>query len=182
VAALRLAGKSLREIKRREARRRAIRAAAAGQVGALTDREILIAGATAYWCEGTKNKPYRRADQPGFINSDPQLISFFLRFLASVGVDSARLICRMYIHESADVARARGFWQELTGLPADQFREPSLKHHNPKTIRKNTGETYYGCLVIKVRRSAELYRQIEGWASAVIGTEHQQADDILFLG
>jgi transcriptional regulator with XRE-family HTH domain len=38
----------------REASREAVRAAAAAEIGPLTNREILIAGATAYWCEGTK--------------------------------------------------------------------------------------------------------------------------------
>jgi hypothetical protein len=43
----------------REAARAAISAAAAAEIGQLTDREILIAGAIAYWCEGAKSKPYR---------------------------------------------------------------------------------------------------------------------------
>ena len=41
----------------REAQREAVRAAAAGQIGVLSKREILVAGAIAYWCEGTKSKP-----------------------------------------------------------------------------------------------------------------------------
>lgn len=85
---------------------------------------------------------------------------------ATVTADS--LICRMYIHESADVARAQAFWQELTGLPAEQFRRPVLKRHNPKTIRKNTGDAYHGCLKVDVRRSSGLYRQVEGWARAAM--------------
>ena len=64
----------------REAQRAAARAAAAAQIGELTDRELLIAGAIAYWYEGTKNKPGRRSDRVVFINSDPSLIRFFLRF------------------------------------------------------------------------------------------------------
>jgi transcriptional regulator with XRE-family HTH domain len=44
----------------REAQREEVRAAAAGQIGTLSKREILIAGAIAYWCEGKKSKPYRR--------------------------------------------------------------------------------------------------------------------------
>ena len=59
-----------------------------------TDREILIAGAIAYWCEGCKNKPHRPSEQVAFINSDPQLIRFFLRFLVAAGVTRDRLICR----------------------------------------------------------------------------------------
>ena len=70
----------------REAARVAISTAAAEQVGELTDREILIAGAVAYWCEGAKNKPYRRVDRVTFANSDPELISFFLLFLDTVGI------------------------------------------------------------------------------------------------
>ena len=43
----------------REAAATAAREAAAAEIGELTDREILIAGAIAYWCEGTKSKPHR---------------------------------------------------------------------------------------------------------------------------
>src|ERR1700722_1055706 len=66
----------------REARRHAICESAVGQIGAMSDREVLIAGAVAYWCEGTKSKPYAPRDRVTFINSDPHLITFFLRFLA----------------------------------------------------------------------------------------------------
>ena len=45
----------------REAKREATRAVAAAEIGALTERELLIAGAIAYWCEGAKNKPYDRS-------------------------------------------------------------------------------------------------------------------------
>src|SRR5580704_19165250 len=45
----------------REAERQAARAAAAAQIGPLNEREILIAGAIAYWCEGAKNKPTAEA-------------------------------------------------------------------------------------------------------------------------
>lgn len=160
---------------RREARRQAVSAAASTEVGSLSDREIIIAGAIAYWCEGAKSKPHRRSEEVSFINSDPQLIRFFLEFLAVVGVSRDRLICRLLIHESADVAAALRFWKHLTGLPASQFRPPTLKRHNPKTVRKNTGENYHGCLVINVRQGAELYRQIEGWAFAAMAVSTAEA-------
>ena len=152
----------------REARLQAISDSAAAQIGQLSEREILIAGAIAYWCEGSKNKPHRDANRVVFVNSDPGLIRLFLRFLTVTGVTPERLICRLHIHESADVAGAQRFWQKATGLSDGQFRPPTLKRHNPKTTRKNTGEDYRGCLVIGVRRSARLYRQIEGWASAAM--------------
>jgi hypothetical protein len=142
--------------------------AAAAEIGNLTDRELLIAGAIAYWCEGTKSKPYRHADRVVFINSDPGLIRFYLRFLQAAGVDRDDLILRVCIHESADAEAAQRFWVDVAGVSPSQFRSPTLKRHNPKTVRLNVGGNYHGCLRIDVRRSGELYRKIEGWASGVM--------------
>lgn len=150
----------------RAAARAAIRDAAASQIGPLTDREVLIAGAIAYWCEGGKSKPHTRSDRVVFINSDPALIRFFLRFLDVAGAPRASLRFRVYIHEKADVEAAQSFWQDVTGATADQFATPTLKRHNPVTVRKNVGDTYHGCLRIDVSQSADLYRKIEGWATA----------------
>jgi hypothetical protein len=142
--------------------------AAANEIGGLTDREILIAGAIAYWCEGTKNKPYRQASRVVFMNSDPGLIRFFLRFLDATDVERDDLIFRVSIHEDADTEAAQQFWLEVTGASPSQFRRPTLKRHKPKTVRMNVGEAYHGCLRIDVRRSGKLYRKIEGWASGAM--------------
>jgi predicted transcriptional regulator len=153
-----------RERREREAMRAAVSATAARQIGSLTQREILVAGAIAYWCEGAKNKPHRRTDRVDFINSDPMMIRFFLRFLDTAGISRDRLIFRVSIHESGDVPGAQRFWLDVTQADPAQFRQPQLKRHNPRTTRKNTGEAYRGCLRVEVRRSMELYRKIEGWA------------------
>jgi transposase len=152
----------------REAQREATRVAAAAEIGALTQRELLIAGAIAYWCEGAKSKPHRQQERVNFINGDPKLITFFLRFLDAAAIDRAQVRYRVYIHETANVARAERFWLEVTGADPAQFRNPTLKRHNPKTARWNTGEEYHGCLRIDVQQAAELYRRIEGWARAAM--------------
>jgi hypothetical protein len=154
---------------RRGAARAAIAAAATVQIGRLTERETLIAGAIAYWCEGSKNKPgRRRSDRIVFINSDPAMIKFFMRFLDVAGADRRDLVYRVHIHESADVADAQRYWLELTGADASQFRRPTLKRHRPLTNRSNVGEQYHGCLRIEVRRSTPLYRRVEGWAKGIM--------------
>lgn len=152
----------------RAARRAAASAAAAASIGDLTDREILIAGALAYWCEGAKNKPHRRADRVTFANSDPELISFFLLFLDTAGIPRSDLAFQLQIHETADAESAQRFWLTLAKASTEQFRKVSLKHHNPLTTRKNTGDGYHGCLRVDVKHSCELYRKIEGWASAAM--------------
>jgi transposase len=152
----------------REARLAGVAARATAEIGDMTDREVLIAGAIAYWCEGTKNKPHRRADRVVFINSDPVLIRFFLKFLDTAGIAPEALVFRVYIHETANVEAAQRFWLDATHAQPSQFRTPALKRHNPKTMRKNVGAGYLGCLRIDVRRSSDLYRKIEGWAAAAM--------------
>lgn len=150
--------------------RRAEVVAAARQVGELTDRELLIAGAMVYWAEGAKTKPWNRRASVVLINSDPDLIRLFLRFLELLGWGTDRLTFRVSIHESAGVERAVRFWAKTVGVPPDRFRKTSLKKHNPKTVRRRKGASYRGCLVVYARKSAGLYRCVQGLAmGAMIG-------------
>lgn len=159
----------------REAVRAAISAAATAQIGDLTDREILIAGAIAYWCEGAKSKSYRIDEYVRFINSDPGLIRFFLRFLDKAGVSRQRLRFRVQIHESADVEAATRYWASVTAAAPDQFARPVIKYHTPRRSRRDDMD-YHGCLLISVTRSSELYRAITGWAHGVMTAKRLGAE------
>lgn len=152
----------------RETARAAVSAAAAAQLGELTDREIMIAGAIAYWCEGAKSKPYRIDEQVRFINSDPALIRLFLTFLDRAGVSRQRLRCCVHIHESADVEAATQYWARVTGAAPDQFTRPVIKRHTPRTSRPSGNADYHGCLRVSVTKSSTLYREISGWAHGVM--------------
>src|SRR5262249_20996517 len=91
-------------------------ASAFADVGSLSDREVLLLGAAIYWCEGSKGKPWRPADKIVFTNSDPGLISLFLRFLTLADVAEDRIFFRLYIHESADVESAEHWWLDRLGV------------------------------------------------------------------
>jgi hypothetical protein len=146
--------------------------AAASRVRALTDHELLLVGAVAYWAEGTKAKPWRRQDRLSFTNGDPNMIRLFLAWLDLVGVTEERLSYRVQIHESADIEGAVRFWATIAGVSEQAFSKTTVKRHNPTTNRHNTGDVYHGCLVIRVRRSAEEYRLAEGlWAGIVSSLE-----------
>lgn len=153
----------------REEERRETKRSAREAVGELSDRELFIAGVTLYWAEGSKDKPYQRRESLQFINSDPGVITLYLRWLDLLEVPLDRMRFRVSIHESADVARAERFWAGLIGIDASAFRKATLKRHNPRTTRRNTAETYRGCLVIYVTRSADLYRRIEGAWCGIVG-------------
>lgn len=152
----------------REIERQAEISAAAATVGSLSARELELIAVTAYLCEGTKSKPWARREFMTFINSDPGVITVYLAWLRRCGVADDQLRLALSIHESADVAAAERYWSKVVGIPVEQFAKPTLKRHNPKTIRRNTGADYYGCLVIGARGSRGLYRHLTGvWQGIV---------------
>ncbi|MCP3822785.1 hypothetical protein NLX86_33320 [Streptomyces sp. A3M-1-3] len=155
-------------LQRRDLERQRTKKAAAAEIGAMTQRELFLLGIGLYWSEGTKDKPYARRENVTFVNSDPGMITTFLAWLDLLGVEREHVRYCVMIHETAHVAAAEGYWAELVGADLNAFNKTTIKKHNPKTVRKNTGDTYRGCLVIKVRQSADLYRRIEGWWCGIV--------------
>ena len=141
-------------------------------VGELSEREILLVGAVAYWCEGAKVKPWHKTNHGlEFINSDAGLIRLFLRYVELLGVRRTALTYWLSIHESADVAAATRWWSDVVGVPTDRFRRPVLKRHNPSTVRRNVGETYRGCLAVYVPKSSRLYWKVEGVMRGIVASD-----------
>ncbi|MEY7980393.1 hypothetical protein AB8O53_29240 [Streptomyces pilosus] len=156
-------------LRRREEERQRTRAAAASEIGALADRELFTIGVALYWAEGSKSKSYSRRERITFVNSDPDVITVFLAWLALLDVDPATLRFAVQIHESADVGAAERYWARHVGIDTADLMKTTLKRHNPRTNRKNTGDAYHGCLRVDVRNGAELYRRIEGWWYGIVG-------------
>ncbi|MET7380254.1 hypothetical protein ABZT08_15785 [Streptomyces sp. NPDC005526] len=148
--------------------RKRTKLAARQEVGEMTDRELFLAGVALYWAEGSKSKAYDRRERAVFVNSDPGVIKVYLAWLDLLDVDRERLRFRVLIHESADVETAHQYWADIADVDPSVFAKPTLKKHNPKTVRKNTGDDYHGCLVIGVARSAHLYNRIEGWWAGIV--------------
>ncbi|MEU8933486.1 hypothetical protein AB0D30_26820 [Streptomyces sp. NPDC048409] len=157
------------ELAVRDAERQETKAAARREIGELGDRELFMAGVALYWAEGAKDKPYDRRENVTFVNSDPDVIRVYLAWLDLLGVERERLRFTVMIHETADVGGAEQYWAGLVGADRSAFYKTTLKKHNPKTVRKNVGDSYRGCLAVRVSRGAELYRRIEGWWYGIVG-------------
>ncbi|MFH9493246.1 hypothetical protein ACH4LZ_28145 [Streptomyces halstedii] len=165
----RLAGRKRwdHELALRDTERQRTKAVAKKEIGAMSDRDLFLVGTALYWSEGTKDKPYDRRESVTFINSDPGMVEVYLAWLALLGFPREQLRYRLMIHETADAESAMSYWAELIGIDVSTFQKTTLKKHNPKTVRKNVGSGYRGCLVIRVPQGAELYRRIEGWWSGI---------------
>ncbi|MEW2403328.1 hypothetical protein [Streptomyces sp. NPDC046862] len=154
----------------RDEERQQTKETAKQSIGDLSARELFLVGVSLYWAEGTKDKPYERRETVAFVNSDPGMIQVYLAWLDLLGIERERLRFSVMIHENAEVAAAEEYWADLVGADRFAFNKTTLKKHNPKTVRKNVGDTYHGCLVIKVLKGADLYRRIEGsWYGIVLG-------------
>ncbi|WP_030751791.1 helix-turn-helix domain-containing protein [Streptomyces sp. NRRL S-31] len=153
----------------RDEERRRAKEDARRSIGELSPRELFLVGVGLYWAEGSKDKPYDRRENVVFVNSDPAMITVFLAWLDLLQVERERLRFGLMIHENADVRGAERYWAGLVGADASAFYKTTLKKHNPRTVRKNTGDTYRGCLMIKVLKGADLYRRIEGWWCGIVG-------------
>ncbi|MFJ9118221.1 hypothetical protein ACIRJO_22015 [Streptomyces sp. NPDC102394] len=156
------------ELAVRDEERQRTKTAAAREIGNMTARELFTAGVALYWAEGSKDKPYARRENVLFVNSDPGVIRLYLAWLDLLGVERERLSYRVMIHVTGDVQGAKRFWADLVGIDVSALQKTTIKKHNPKTIRKNVGENYRGCLVIRVSQGAELYRRIEGWWTGMV--------------
>ncbi|MFD5218907.1 hypothetical protein ACFWMH_14800 [Streptomyces tendae] len=156
------------ELAVRDVARKQTKAAARREIGELSTRDLFLTGVALYWAEGTKDKPYDRREKVIFVNSDPGVIQIYGAWLRLLGVAPDRIQYRVMIHITADVEAARRYWANLVGVDASAFQRTTIKKHNPKTVRKNVGEDYRGCLVVSVSQSADLYRQIEGWWTGLV--------------
>ncbi len=151
------------ETRRRESSRRQTKLAAAQEVATLTARELFLVGSALYWAEGSKDKPYRRQERVVFTNSDEQMIRVFVAWLRLLAVPPEHLRYRVAIHETADVEGAVRYCADVVGVQPSTLLRPTIKRHKAKPGRRNVGDSYHGCLVIRVLQSAVLYQQIDGW-------------------
>ncbi|MFE3035953.1 hypothetical protein ACFXKY_30390 [Streptomyces canus] len=119
------------------------------------DRELFFTGVALYWAEGAKDKPHRRTEVLQFINSDPNVIRLFLRWLEFLGVQRERLTLRVSIHESADVEATEKFWADIADVDTSAFSKATPKRHNP---------------------SADLYRRMEGAWYGIVGAATRRPD------
>jgi hypothetical protein len=141
------------------------------EIGTITQRELWLMGIMLYWAEGSKEKSYRPGSPARFTNGDPDMICLFLKWLNHVYHKTLNdITIDLYIHE---IQRARTheiieFWTKKIGCKESYFQHVYYKKSNPKTVRKNIGDSYHGILRIGIKSSSIINRQIAGWTKGVI--------------
>lgn len=137
------------------------------EIGALSPRERLLIGATLYWAEGAKEHEGTTVSQPvDFGNTDAAMLRCFIAFLReALHVPARDLVFSLYIHKNhaQRIVPVKQHWSKVLGIPNLKISWVYYKKHNPKTVRTNIGESYFGTLRVYARNSSALQRKISGW-------------------
>lgn len=140
----------------------------------LSKRELFLIGVVLYWAEGAKRSGNRPGVLIDFANSDPEMVSLFTKWLQEIlQVPVSDITLRLHLHLDHK-HREKGIkrvWSSKLKIPIDNFSRTMYKKHNPKTVRKKTGDSYIGLVSVRVKKSTSLNRRILGWIYAIIATQ-----------
>ncbi len=137
------------------------------EVKSINKENLWLIGVALYWAEGSKEKENGKNSGVKFSNSDPKMILLFIKWLKnSFSINSSDLVYELYIHETADIKRAQVYWSNILSISTKKIRT-YLKKSKIKTIRKNTGNNYYGLIRVTVNKSTNLNRMITGWIEGI---------------
>ncbi|MDO8264894.1 MAG: hypothetical protein Q7T34_00820 [Candidatus Parcubacteria bacterium] len=140
---------------------------AKAEIKNISKRELWLMGIMLHWAEGAKEKQWNTGVGVDFNNSDPLMISLFLRWLKEICfISEKNIIYDLYIHETADWKNARQYWSKVIKIHPDNLRI-YFKKNKIHTKRKNRGSSYHGLIRIKIRRSTDLNRKISGWIEGI---------------
>lgn len=130
------------------------------QVGALSDRDLLIAGAALYAGEGSK-----REGMVSLANTDATIIRLFCRWLRTFfEVDESRLRVFLYLHADLDVDAARRHWAAVADIPESQFSKPYRAVADPA---RSTAKHVHGCATVRYACS-RTHREAMGLVRALL--------------
>ncbi|MEI7890558.1 MAG: hypothetical protein WCI36_01180 [bacterium] len=134
---------------------------AKSEIRKISQKELWLIGTALYWAEGSKQKETNVSQGVSFGNSDPRMILLFHKWMHECcNIPKERFDYRIYIHETANIEKAKKFWSKLLN---EYIEKTHLKKHTPKTIALHANNDYNGLLRIDITKSTDLNRRIKGW-------------------
>jgi hypothetical protein len=129
---------------KRESKNQAAYQNIAKRIGAISDREFLIAGLFLYWAEGSKTKTF----SVGLTNTNPKMLVVFIRWLRFFKVPKSKLKIHLHLYSDMDIKKQINFWSKTLNIPTSQFRKPYIKKTTLSSITYTNGFGQGTCSVI----------------------------------
>lgn len=140
------------------------------ELGKISKRDLLMIGIALYWAEGEKIKSYSPTVSLKLTNSDPKMVKIFLAWCYQCqNLTPEDISISLYIHEDHFDKKDSfiEYWSSHTGINQAKFDKIYKKRGNPLTVRKNTGDTYFGQITIAVKKSVNLNRKVVGYIDEI---------------
>jgi len=166
------AGLAATEKRQKERRQKIfeIRQSASQDIKQITKRELWLSGLLLYWSCSPMRKINEYREGVRFSNSNPDLVKFFLKWLMEIGdIERDDIFFDLFVSE-ADKRRESFIisnWMRITDFSMKFF--PRIYYLKGKTGRKHPPRfSDLGLLQIRVKGSALLQRQIDGWINGIL--------------
>jgi transcriptional regulator with XRE-family HTH domain len=118
-----------------------------------------LAGCMLYWAEGAKER-----NAVKIVNSDPELLSTFARFLGrhfEVAAESMIIRCNLFADHLARQREVEAHWLTTLGLPTESLRRSTVNVYSKYSLKKRVGKLPYGTCELRVY-STQIVQTIYG--------------------
>lgn len=140
---------------------------AEGRAKAHTGDPLHLAGCMLYWAEGAK-----RRDAVLFVNSDAEMIHYFVTFLRhslKVADSDIRIRITAYLDQGLDAQAITAYWLKLLDLTDDNLTKCRF-NQKPVSSRQRGRKLLYGVCEVNVN-STRLTQHIFGAIQEYIGVD-----------
>lgn len=125
----------------------------------LTKNDLIVVGAVLYWAEGYKRPLIRNGKEItahviSFVNSDPDMVRIFIRFLIEVlhvSRDSIKFSMRLYAH--INEREALNYWVGVTGATELCFKKTTYLVSGASKGKRPFNRLPYGTLQVAVNNT-----------------------------
>jgi hypothetical protein len=119
-----------------------------GREAARRGDQLHLVGCMLHWAEGSKNR-----NRVTFVNSDPQMVAVFRRFLSEcLGISAERMAVSLnvYTNNGLTIEQIEDHWLGLLELPRACLRKHTLNHMPTSSSGRSRNKLPYGVCRIDV--------------------------------
>jgi hypothetical protein len=134
----------------------------------MTDKELRLAGALLYVCEGTKLRKDPRYKNTyiyaiEFTNSEPQIVALFREFMVRIlKIDPRKIKGQLFIYPDLNQNKVMLEWSRRTNIPLGQFQKVIMLKAKISKFKPNPLGT------LKIRHSSkEKFLKLQSIINAV---------------
>jgi len=124
-----------------------------------------------FWAEGSRSR-----NRIEFVNSDPAMVRFFLRFLRScyeVTDSRVTVTCNLFADHEARQREVEDFWLSTLALPRTQLRKSTINRYSKYSQKKRRNKLPYGTCRVAVCDTA-LVQNLYGVIQEYGGFEREE--------